>query len=96
MKIHKISDTYSQILLVCGPLGCQWQGGSTNRKTNGQSLLLYTLREISNFIYSEKDTKFEKFFHFKLVHVARDFHPWDVMTKVLYFLMVQIDNFMNL
>ena len=46
IKIHKISDTHSQILLVCGPLGCQWQGGNINRKTHGQTLLLYTLREI--------------------------------------------------
>ena len=26
----------------------------------------------------------------RLVHVVWDFRPWDVMTKVRYFLMVQI------
>ena len=28
--------------------------------------------------------------HRRLVHVVRDFRPWDVMTKVRYFLTVQI------
>ena len=29
---------------------------------------------------------------YRLVHVVLDFGPWDVMTKVRYFLMVQIYN----
>ena len=32
----------------------------------------------------------------RLVHVVRDFRPWDVMTKVRYFLMVQIYNLRTL
>ena len=32
----------------------------------------------------------------KLVHVVWDFRPWDIMTKVRYFLMVQDDNLRTL
>ena len=35
----------------------------------------------SNYIFCDK----------KLVHVVRDFRPWEVMTKVRYVFMVQIE-----
>ena len=38
----------------------------------------------------------ENFHDLRLVHVIRDFHPGDVMTKVCYFLIVQIYNLMSL
>ena len=50
-------------------------------------------------IFTKLHSNFEKtniFRDIKLVHVVQDFRPWDVMTKVHYFLMVQIDNLRTL
>ena len=40
--------------------------------------------------------KFPFLVDYRLVHVVWDFRPWDVMTKVPYFLMVQIYNLKTL
>ena len=40
--------------------------------------------------------KFPFLVDYRLVHVVWDFRPWDVMTKVPYFLMFQIYNLRTL
>ena len=56
--------------------------------------LVYTLTKSGNCTNLHFDQV--SFSDFKLVNVVRDFRPWDVMTKVFYFLMVQIDNLRTL
>ena len=73
---------------------CRWRFESRNQKTFRNRLWLGTFLLWRS--YKEIRYVCRNFTNKKLIHVIQDFCPWDVTTKVRYFLMVQIDNLRTL
>ena len=65
-----------------------------------ESVSFVFTEKFQNLDLSQKYQDFLKvilnFLILRLVHVVRDFRPWDVITKVRYFLMAQIYNLRTL